>query len=72
MCSWEVSRREFRRTRRGYDPAEVAAFLGQVAADLAYIHAELARSREETVRVKEALRAWQSRQARETYGLVNR
>ncbi|PWU50437.1 cell division protein DivIVA [Micromonospora globispora] len=60
---WQVRSRTFTTCRRGLDQAEVAAFLDRVAGDLAAAHAEVARSREEASRIKEALRAWQSRQA---------
>ena len=49
--------------QRGVDPGEVVAFLDQVAGDLARAYAELARTREQNVRIKDALRRWQSRQA---------
>ncbi|ATO15674.1 cell division protein DivIVA [Micromonospora sp. WMMA2032] len=60
---WQVRGRSFRTRRRGLDPAEVAAFLDRVAGDLAAAYAEVARSRDETARIKGALREWQSRQA---------
>lgn len=60
---WQVRGRQFTTCRRGLDPGEVAAFLDRVAGDLAAAQAELTRSREETSRVKDALREWQSRQA---------
>lgn len=41
----------------------MAAFLDRVADDLGGVYAELARSREETARIKDALRRWQSSQA---------
>ncbi|ROO53030.1 DivIVA domain-containing protein [Micromonospora sp. Llam0] len=50
------------RTRRGLDPAEVRAFLHLVADELAALRAELAMTRDENVRIKQALRDWQSRQ----------
>jgi DivIVA domain-containing protein len=60
---WQVRGRTFATCRRGLDPVEVAAFLDRVAVDLAAAHAEVARSREETARIKDALRDWQSCQA---------
>ncbi|WP_435818667.1 DivIVA domain-containing protein [Micromonospora aurantiaca (nom. illeg.)] len=60
---WQVRGHSFRPCRRGLDPAEVAAFLDRVAGDLAAAYAEVARSRDETARIKGALREWQSRQA---------
>ncbi|MEV0808890.1 DivIVA domain-containing protein [Micromonospora sp. NPDC050200] len=59
---WQVRSRTFATCRRGLDPGEVAAFLDRVAGDLAAAHAEVVRSREETARIKDALREWQSRQ----------
>jgi hypothetical protein len=44
----------------------VDEFLGRVADDLHLVYAELAQSRDENVRIKSALRQWQSRQARNT------
>ncbi|MFE9688625.1 DivIVA domain-containing protein [Micromonospora sp. NPDC005806] len=57
----QVRERHFRTVRRGLDPAEVHAFLYRVAGDLALARRELARSAEENVRIKRALRTWQSR-----------
>ena len=62
----------FATRRRGLDPAEVAAFLDRVAGDLAAAYAEVARSREETARIKSALREWQSRQAPSMRDLAGR
>jgi DivIVA domain-containing protein len=50
--------------RRGLDPAEVDDFLHRVAGDLASLYAALEQVREENHRIKEALRQWQTRQAR--------
>ncbi|RNM00018.1 hypothetical protein EFE23_07595 [Micromonospora solifontis] len=47
--------------RRGLDPVEVHAFLHRVAGDLALARREVARTAEENVRIKRALRNWQSR-----------
>jgi len=63
MRPWQVRGQRFRITWRGLDSAEVSAFLDRVADDLGGLHAELARSREETARIKDALRRWQSAQA---------
>ncbi|WP_246017539.1 DivIVA domain-containing protein [Micromonospora pisi] len=63
MRPWQVRGRQFTIRRRGLDPDEVATFLDRVADDLASVHAELARSRDETARIKSALRHWQSSQA---------
>jgi DivIVA domain-containing protein len=69
---WQVRGRQFTITRRGVDPDEVGAFLDRVANDLAGVYAELARSREETMRIKNALREWQSRQAPSMQELAGR
>ena len=63
---WQVRDRRFRTTRlgrRGLDPAEVHEFLDRVALDLADVYRALGVSREETARVRDALRRWQSEQA---------
>lgn len=59
----DIQARRFTLTRlgrRGLDPDEVHQFLARVAADLAAVYAELATAREETDRVKDALRDWQA------------
>lgn len=64
---WQVRERRFRPTglgRRGLDPQEVGEFLDRVAGDLAAAYNQVARSRQETDRIKDALRRWQSEQAR--------
>ncbi|SCG69475.1 DivIVA domain-containing protein [Micromonospora halophytica] len=64
---WQVRERRFRPTplgRRGLDPGEVEEFLDRVAGDLAVVYDALAQSRRETERVEDALRRWQSEQAR--------
>ncbi|MFI7573936.1 DivIVA domain-containing protein [Micromonospora sp. NPDC049497] len=64
---WQVRERRFRATslgHRGLDPGEVREFLDRVAGDLAVVYDALAQSRRETERVKDALRRWQSEQAR--------
>jgi DivIVA domain-containing protein len=65
---WQVRGRRFHSTgrfgRRGLDPDEVHEFLDRVATDLTALYDQLAHSRDETIRIKEALRQWQSRQAR--------
>ncbi|SCL41074.1 DivIVA domain-containing protein [Micromonospora pallida] len=63
---WQVRRRRFRSVgplRRGLDPADVQEFLGRVADDLTALYDSLDQSREETGRVKDALRRWQSEYA---------
>ena len=46
--------------RHGCDPGEVRAFLHLVADELAAVRAELATTRDENLRIKHALREWQS------------
>lgn len=72
MRPWQVRGREFTISRRGLDPDEVATFLDRVADDLGSIYAELARSREETARIKDALRRWQSSQVPSMRDLARR
>jgi DivIVA domain-containing protein len=63
---WHVRNQRFGPTRlgrRGLDPDEVQVFLDRVADDLHQVYAELAASRDENVRIKNALRQWQSLQA---------
>ncbi|WP_442930624.1 DivIVA domain-containing protein [Micromonospora sp. NBC_00421] len=64
---WQVRERQFRWTRfgrPGLDPAEVQEFLDRVATDLAAAYQALGDSRHETTRIRDALRRWQSEQAR--------
>lgn len=49
--------------RRGLDPQEVRHFLHRVALELATLHQDAARLNEENIRIKRALRDWQSAQA---------
>ncbi|MEU4565705.1 DivIVA domain-containing protein [Micromonospora sp. NPDC023956] len=49
--------------RRGLDPAEITAFLDRVAGELAVARTALTAVREENLRIKNALRCWQSAQA---------
>ena len=63
LLPWQVRERRFRKVgfgRRGLDPAEVQVFLNRVAGELAAVQDALAQSRQETVRIKDALRRWQS------------
>ena len=63
---WHVRNQRFHPTpfgRRGLDPDEVQVFLDRVAYDLHQVYAELAASRDENVRIKNALRQWQTLQA---------
>ncbi|MFG1954436.1 DivIVA domain-containing protein [Micromonospora sp. NPDC048830] len=67
LLPWQVRERRFRPVglgRRGLDPDDVYAFLDRVAGDLAAVHAALAASRREAAVIKDALRRWQSEQAR--------
>ncbi|WP_442933396.1 DivIVA domain-containing protein [Micromonospora psammae] len=67
LLPWQVRQRRFRLTgfgRRGLDPDEVRLFLDRVAGDLDALHRALRESRLETARIKDALRRWQSEQAR--------
>ena len=45
-------------------------FLNRAANDLAAVYAELAAAREETQRIKDALRQWQTDQAPTAYDLA--
>ncbi|MDG4798878.1 DivIVA domain-containing protein [Micromonospora sp. WMMD1082] len=49
--------------RRGLDPQQVRQFLHRVAWELASLHQDVARLGDENVRIKRALRDWQSAQA---------
>ncbi|TDB78245.1 MULTISPECIES: DivIVA domain-containing protein [unclassified Micromonospora] len=67
LLPWQVRQRRFRPARfgrRGLDPDEVQAFLDRVAGDLDAVYQALRESRLETARIKDALRRWQSEQAR--------
>ncbi|WP_435123464.1 DivIVA domain-containing protein [Micromonospora tulbaghiae] len=71
LLPWQVRERRFppaRFGRRGLDPDAVYAYLGRVAGDMASLHAEITRHRQETLRIKVALRRWQSGQARQANG----
>ncbi|MFI6230105.1 DivIVA domain-containing protein [Micromonospora echinospora] len=63
----QVRDRRFRRTRfgrRGLDPDDVRRFLDRVALELADAQEAAERAHRETVRIKDALRRWQSEQTR--------
>ncbi|WJK32830.1 DivIVA domain-containing protein [Solwaraspora sp. WMMA2065] len=60
----QVRDRRFREVRRGLDPAEVYAFLHYVAEDLTVLRDDLRRTDDENLRIKRALREWQSAQTR--------
>ncbi|SCG76620.1 DivIVA domain-containing protein [Micromonospora coxensis] len=67
LLPWQVRERRFKSVglgRRGLDPADVYDFLDRVAGDMATVYAALAASRRETAVIKDALRRWQSEQAR--------
>ncbi|WDZ85443.1 DivIVA domain-containing protein [Micromonospora cathayae] len=62
LTACQIRERRFRSVRRdGLDPLEVYAFLHRVAGELAVARRELAYTVEENVRIKRALRSWQSR-----------
>ncbi|WP_200210389.1 DivIVA domain-containing protein [Micromonospora coerulea] len=66
LLPWQVRERRFppaRLGRRGLNPDEVYAFLDRVAADMMALYAEITKQRQETLRIKVALRRWQSEQA---------
>ena len=50
--------------RRGIDPEQVYALLHRVADEWDLLHRDLAVARDDATRVKEALRQWQTRNAR--------
>ncbi|WP_406106940.1 DivIVA domain-containing protein [Micromonospora globbae] len=60
---WHIRERHFNVRRRGLDPVEIRAFLHQVADELTVAQTALAAVQEENVRIKNALRAWQSAQS---------
>ncbi|MCW3818055.1 DivIVA domain-containing protein [Micromonospora sp. DR5-3] len=71
LSPWQVRQRRFRPTRvgrRGLDPDEVREFLDRVADDLAAAYRALGDSRQETTRIKDALKRWQSEQAQRANG----
>jgi DivIVA domain-containing protein len=61
LTAGQVRDRQFTAARRGVDPDEVQAFLHRVARELAAVRAELIATRDENLRLKNALRDWQSR-----------
>ncbi|GAA4562690.1 hypothetical protein GCM10023176_04960 [Micromonospora coerulea] len=67
LLPWQVRERRFKPAglgRRGLAPDDVYAFLDRVAGDMAAVYAALAASRREAAVIKDALRRWQSDQAR--------
>ncbi|MGR6320056.1 DivIVA domain-containing protein [Micromonospora soli] len=66
LLPWQVRERRFppaRLGRRGLNPDQVYAFLDRVAADMLALHAEITKQRQENLRIKAALRRWQSEHA---------
>ncbi|MEH0844702.1 DivIVA domain-containing protein [Micromonospora sp. CPCC 205711] len=61
LTAGQIRDRRFNQVKRGLDPVEVHAFLYRVAGELALTRRELAVTAEENLRIKRALRAWQSR-----------
>ncbi|WP_375371990.1 hypothetical protein [Salinispora sp. H7-4] len=59
----EVRDRYFSVRRRGLDPVEIRDFLHRVADKLTTAQTALVAVREENVRIKNALREWQSAQS---------
>ncbi|MFC0005004.1 DivIVA domain-containing protein [Micromonospora siamensis] len=60
---WQVRERCFNQRRHGLDPVEIRAFLHRVADELAVAQTALVAVQEENVRIKNALRTWQSAQS---------
>ncbi|MEU2168046.1 DivIVA domain-containing protein [Micromonospora chersina] len=60
---WQIRERCFNVRRRGLDPVEIRTFLHQVADELTVAQTALRATQEENVRIKNALRSWQSTQS---------
>ncbi|GHJ57010.1 hypothetical protein Nm8I071_63170 [Nonomuraea sp. TT08I-71] len=60
---WQIRERCFNVRRRGLDPVEIRTFLHQVADELSVAQTALRAVQEENVRIKNALRSWQSTQS---------
>ncbi len=60
---WQIRERHFNVRRKGLDPVEIRSFLHRVADELSVAQTALVAVQEENVRIKNALRAWQSAQA---------
>uniref|UniRef100_UPI0034A07E6D DivIVA domain-containing protein n=1 Tax=Micromonospora sp. NBRC 110009 TaxID=3061627 RepID=UPI0034A07E6D len=60
---WQIRDRCFNVRRHGLDPVEIRAFLYRVADELAVAQTALVAVQEENVRIKNALREWQSAQS---------
>ncbi|MFF5172817.1 DivIVA domain-containing protein [Micromonospora sp. NPDC000089] len=60
---WQIRERCFTVRRRGLDPDEIRTFLHRVADELTVAQTAVVAVQEENVRIKNALRAWQSAQS---------
>lgn len=60
---WQIRERCFNVRRQGLDPVEIRAFLHRVADELTVAQTALVAVQEENVRIKNALRTWQSAQS---------
>ncbi|MCN0153180.1 DivIVA domain-containing protein [Salinispora arenicola] len=60
---WQVRDRCFNMRRRGLDPVEIRAFLHRVADELTTAQTALVAVQEENIRIKTALRKWQTAQS---------
>ncbi|MDG4763452.1 DivIVA domain-containing protein [Solwaraspora sp. WMMD406] len=67
ITAGQVRDRQFNQVRRGLDPTEVYAFLHRVAEDVADLRDEVQRTRDENMRIKHALRDWQTRHTVQPY-----
>ncbi|WP_326551149.1 DivIVA domain-containing protein [Micromonospora sp. NBC_01813] len=67
ITAGQVRDRRFREVRRGLDPDEVYAFLHWIAEDLTTLRDDVRRTSDENIRIKQALREWQSSQATRMY-----
>lgn len=67
LTAEQVTRVRFRTRWRGLDPRHVAAYLARVAAELRRRDQRIARLSDELSLLKQALRDWQSDQARLPY-----
>lgn len=59
----QIRNRRFTVRRHGLDPFEIRAFLHEVADELAVAQIALVAVRDENVRMRRALHAWQYRQS---------
>ncbi|MEU1685320.1 hypothetical protein [Micromonospora sp. NPDC005707] len=60
---WQIRERCFNVRRRGLDSVEIRTFLHQVADELTVAQTALQAVQEENLRIKNALRTWQSAQS---------